>query len=163
MVGVTGQDTFRPVQLFDQHRPRQQVRPGHRPQRDHKRGLGAKILVKAVGAADQERDIANSGVLPLAELCGEDFAVEGFATLIKGDDRCIRRNCGTQQRRLAPLAARRIRPPSFLYLANFYGPAQTLPVAVDERLLWTFPGASNRGDDNAHRSPGARPVSPPNR
>ena len=38
VVGVAGEDLLRPVELFEQHAAHQQVRPSHRPEREHRVG-----------------------------------------------------------------------------------------------------------------------------
>ena len=68
MIGVVGEDAGRAEQLLGQHRPRQQVRPGRRPERQQQVGLAAHLFVVAVGGADQEARLALAAVAPAFEL-----------------------------------------------------------------------------------------------
>ena len=58
VVGVAGDDRGGPEQLFGQHRPDQQVRPGRLAERQQKIGALEGRRIVAVGRADQEARFA---------------------------------------------------------------------------------------------------------
>ena len=68
---MAGEDLLRAVQLFEQHAAHQQVRPGHRSEREHRVGALDDGGPEPVGAADREGDGAGAGVAPGREAVGE--------------------------------------------------------------------------------------------
>jgi len=61
MIGMAGGDGLGAVELLAEQGADQEVRPGHRAQGKHEIGAVGHRRVVAVGAADQEGDIAGAG------------------------------------------------------------------------------------------------------
>ena len=82
---MPGQDLLGAVELFQQQRPGEQVRPGHRAERQH--GIGARDNrgTETVGAADREGERAGAAVAPAREPVGKDAAGPRFAPLVERD------------------------------------------------------------------------------
>jgi hypothetical protein len=57
-------DGGRAEQLFGEHCPDQQVRPGRGPERQQQVGVDALLLAMAVGGADQEASLALAVIAP---------------------------------------------------------------------------------------------------
>lgn len=86
MVGVIGENLLGAVELFEQQAANQQMRPSHRPERQH--GIGAldDHGTEAVGAADRKGDRRNAAVAPHGKAIGELAAGPGGAPLIERDE-----------------------------------------------------------------------------
>ena len=67
MIRVSGEQLLGAVDLLGQHRPGEQVGPGHGAEGQHQRSFLQQRLTVAVGAADQEGDVCNTIVTPAAE------------------------------------------------------------------------------------------------
>lgn len=86
MVRPARQDVVGAVELLRQHRPDQKVRPGGGPERQQEVGGSAGQIRQAVGAADDEGDIA-ALIAPLAKPLGEIDAAQIAPALIQDDAR----------------------------------------------------------------------------
>ena len=74
---------FRPVELFQNHDPRQMVGEGHRPHREPEIRLFLDPGCHAEGGADEKTGAALSGELHGGKLFGKGFAAEFLALRCK--------------------------------------------------------------------------------
>ena len=75
---MPGGDAAGAVDLFGQHRPRQLVRPGQAPQRQHRVGALQHRAVQPLGAADEEED-RPAALQPAFQPGREGLGVGGLA------------------------------------------------------------------------------------
>jgi hypothetical protein len=68
---VAGEDLLRAVELFEQHAAHQQMRPGHRTQRQHRVGALDDRTAEPLGAADREGERRGTLVAPRRKPFGE--------------------------------------------------------------------------------------------
>ena len=94
---MTGKDLLRPVQLFEQHAARQQMRPSHLSKREHGIGAGNDGAPETVCATDREGHGAGAGVAPVSQALGEFDATPACAALIERDQPGPARQCGEDQ------------------------------------------------------------------
>jgi hypothetical protein len=71
MIGVTGENRHRPVNLFGDHDSHQLMRPSHRPKGERERSGCQKSGFQTVRAADDERGAGNALVTRAAKLGGK--------------------------------------------------------------------------------------------
>jgi hypothetical protein len=90
------------IQLLGQHRPRQQVRPGERPERKCCVRPRQHPRIQALGTADDEADCF-AGFQPAVEQRGKGFAGRCRTAEVEGDDKGAGRNGGQQRIGLSPL------------------------------------------------------------
>ena len=82
---MAAQDRRGAVELLRQHDAHQLVRPGEGRKAQGQVGARDEIGIEPVGAADDEADAGPAVVAPVDELLGEAVGVDGFATLVQGD------------------------------------------------------------------------------
>ena len=68
---MAGEDLLRPVELFEQHRADQEVRPGHRAEGQNRFRLIEDRLAEPLGATDGKRDGPGAVIAPGSEAVGE--------------------------------------------------------------------------------------------
>ena len=78
---MSGKYALGPVDLFRQHAPNQQVRPGHGAETHYPIGAFDDRVVETVGAADQERHIPGL-IAPIPQFGGEGRTRQGLAALV---------------------------------------------------------------------------------
>ena len=86
MIGMTGVDLLRPVELLQQHAAHEEVRPGHRAQRDDRIGVLDDRRSEPLGAADREGEGRAAAIAPLREPVGEIPAGPGRALPVERDE-----------------------------------------------------------------------------
>ena len=85
MIGMSCKNARRAVELFGQHRARQQVRPGRAAEGEQQVRLPALGLAMPVGGTDQETRLANPAIAPLAENFGKLFGGKIGPFLVERD------------------------------------------------------------------------------
>ncbi len=68
MIGVTGKDRCRAIELFGEHGARQQMWPGGAAEGDHEVGGGASSLVMPIGGTDQKPCLTHAFIAPGTKL-----------------------------------------------------------------------------------------------
>ncbi len=101
MIGVAGEDLLGAVKLFEQHPAHQQMRPGHRAQRQHGVGVLGDGAAEPLGAADREGECRDPLVAPRREPLGEVAARPACPPLVERDEPGTRRQCREDQLGLA--------------------------------------------------------------
>ena len=91
MVGVTGEDLLRAIQLLEQHAADKQVRPRHRSERHDRMGAVKDSGVEPIGAADGEGEFGRALVTPKADTVGKSAARPTGAALVEGNKRNAQR------------------------------------------------------------------------
>ena len=91
MIGVSGEDLLGAVELFQQHPAHQQMRPGHRAERQHPVGARDELSIEPLGPTDRKGERRGALVAPLTEPLGELAARPGGATLVERDKPRTRR------------------------------------------------------------------------
>ncbi len=86
MIGMAGVDLLRPVELLQQHAAHEEVRPGHRAQRDDRIGVLDDRGSEPLGAADREGEGRAAAIAPLREPVGEIPAGPGRALPVERDE-----------------------------------------------------------------------------
>lgn len=86
MVRVAGEDLLGPVKLLEQHAARQQMRPGHRPERHDRIGARDDRGAEPLRAADREGERTGAAVAPARETVGESAAGPGGAALVERNE-----------------------------------------------------------------------------
>ena len=71
VVRVTGEDLLRAVELFQQHRADEEMRPGHRAEGENCIGVVENRLAEPFRAADREGDRSDAPIAPGGEAVGE--------------------------------------------------------------------------------------------
>jgi len=83
---VAGVDLLRPVELFEEHAAREQMRPGHWAQREDRIGVLDDRRPKPFGAADREGEGRAAAIAPHREPVGEIPAGPGRALPVERDE-----------------------------------------------------------------------------
>jgi hypothetical protein len=91
------EDLLRPVQLFEQHAAHEQMRPGHRPQRERRVGALDDGAPETVGAADREGDGDVAGIAPARQAVRQFDAAPRRAALVEGNQPRTPRQRGEDQ------------------------------------------------------------------
>src|SRR5690606_35855177 len=122
MIGVAGKQAGGAEQLFKQHRPDEQMRPGRLAESHQAVGrvaVGARV---AVSSADQETRFANAVVAPVAQQLGKRLGRDLRAALVEQDgaERRLRLGC-------PPTAFGQLREPQ--------RPGDALRIALDQLRL----------------------------
>ena len=86
MIGMAGVDLLRPVELLQQHAAHEEVRPGHRAQRDDRIGAVDNPGSEPLGAADRKGKGGGTTVAPRREPIGEIAAGPGRSLLVQRDE-----------------------------------------------------------------------------
>ena len=85
MIGMACKNARCAIELFGEHRARQQMRPGGAPEGEQQVGFGTLFLGMAVGGADQELHFAHSVIAPAFEGRGEFLRREILPPLVERD------------------------------------------------------------------------------
>jgi hypothetical protein len=107
VIRVAGEDLLRAVQLLQQHRADEQVRPGHCTERQDRIGLVENGLTEPVGAANRESHGPGAVIAPGGKPAGQVAARPFLTAFIERNKARIRRPGGEEQFGLARLQLRR--------------------------------------------------------
>lgn len=86
MIGVIGKDGACPPQLFGQHRPGHQMRPGGLAKGDRQIGTGFFFGCQSIGGTDQEADFPDPLIAPVTNLIGKRNRPHLAAGFVQCDD-----------------------------------------------------------------------------
>jgi len=107
VIRVAGEDLLGAVKLLEQQAAHQQMRPGHRAERQCRLGTVEDFGAETIGTADRKGELRYALVAPRREPVGEAVARPHRAALVERDQPRPRRQCREDQRRLARLLHRR--------------------------------------------------------
>jgi len=88
VVRVTGEDLLRAVELFQQHRADEEMRPGHRAEGENCIGVVENRLAEPFRAADREGDRSDAPIAPGGEAVGEVATRPWLSPRIERDENC---------------------------------------------------------------------------
>jgi len=103
VIRVAGEDLLRAVELFQQHRADEEMRPSHGAQGENCIGLVENRLAEPFGAADREGDRSGAPIAPGGEAVGDVTARPGLPALVERDENGAGRTSGKDQCGLARL------------------------------------------------------------
>ncbi len=86
MIGVTGEDRHRAVELLQNEDPHELMGNGQAAEGERPRRLGADLLCQAVGTADDEAERTRPGIARGGDAGGEGVAALAAAALVQRDD-----------------------------------------------------------------------------
>lgn len=96
VIGVSGENFLRPVDLFHEHDAGKHVGPCRRAERQHQICALTVLRRQTAGATDQKRDIT-SLIAPCAKFIGEVLTAERFAAFVHGNPHGpLGKGCGQQ-------------------------------------------------------------------
>src|SRR4051795_10098268 len=98
VIGMAGQYSRGPVNLFKKHDADHLMRPGRRAERNAQSSLALQIGRKSVRAADRENCVGNPLIPPIAELPGEARAIDALAMLVQRHQHGFLRYCRRDRR-----------------------------------------------------------------
>jgi len=155
VIRVAGEDLLRAIKLLNEHAPDEKMRPGHGAERELQGRLLAHRRGQAVGAADEEGDIADAIAPPALKPLGERVAGQDGAVFVERDDHRARRHRGEQECAFALFQFRRRELSPLLHLADRERPSEALGIVSNEVGMRSRLEAADRHHVEAHgRRPG---------
>lgn len=172
MIGVTGENRERPIDLLGRHDAHQLVRPGHGTEREDEIGFGAEVGIESVGTADDETDLRHALIAVATELGGKLRSRKTFAALVAGDAPARRAEHRANRFCFLALSILWTARAALLYLAVLDIEPDSAPcrrgafeIALDQLPFRAGLGSSDRDEKKTHRGsarvPLAGPISAP--
>src|SRR5579885_103882 len=150
---MAGQDPLGAIELLGEHAADQEMRPGEAAEGETEIGALQDRGRKAVGAPDEEGEVAGAAVAPGAEALGQGLAGEELARRIERHDPRPLGNGGEEELALPRDLLGGARRLARLELLERKRPDEARGIVLIERALRPAPRAADGGQEDAHRNP----------
>lgn len=154
MIGASGEDRRRAVELLGEHDPGQHVRPDHRAEGNGPVGLSPQIGIYPVSPTDHQEEVATARIPLMRDGAGEVGTAQRPAAFVHNPERCPVRH------RVAKTSCLLLRPTArpVLDLGDITkrqaqpsaGPFEPRQVIVDELPLGSAAQAADGSDVKPH-------------
>lgn len=159
MIGMARENRAGAIDLFDQHRARQEMRPGLRAEREPLVGAGTKRGSKPVRTAYEKDNISHAGIAKLRQMFREGLAGHAAPRLIQRNTMRTRRNfraelcCFIIQARFDASPARGFNRDDFYFADAEFGRKRTgaFPIEIAKLLFGRRANLAHSRDCKAQR------------